>query len=156
MTAGAPSSLSSRVSSGRPRLPFERAVAEVKRRTGVDLSRARARAGFARGHLVDVAVFVPGGKGKPEETEAASQVVDFLLGEEQRRDFIGEIRTAPAPRGGALKVLDQRSANLTDRQTDKAAEMRRWNLHMVQNEAPGTCHSRTGSTWECHDDLLNW
>jgi hypothetical protein len=109
VTAGAPRSLSGLISSGRPRLPFERAVAEVKRRTGIDLSRARARAGFARGHLVDVAVFVPGGKGRPEEAEAANQVVDFLLGEEQRRDFVGEIRTAPAPKGGALKVLDQRS-----------------------------------------------
>jgi hypothetical protein len=113
VTAAAPSALTGLVSSGRPRLPFERAIGEVKRRTGVDLTRARARAGFARGHLVDVAVFVPGGRGKPEETEAANQVVDFLLGEEQRRDFVGEIRTAPAPKGGALKVLDQRTDSRT-------------------------------------------
>lgn len=108
IVAGAPSSLPFRVSSGRPKLPFELAVAEVKKKTGLDLTHARARAGFARGHLLDVALFVPGGKGKAEEDEAAELLVDFLLGEQERRTFIGEVRTAPAPRGGSLRVYDPR------------------------------------------------
>jgi hypothetical protein len=91
----------------QPRLGLQQALAEVAARTGVDLARATARAGFSRGHLLDVSVFVPGGRGAADEP-AARQLVRALLGEDVFRDWIGDVRAAPVPRG-LLRVLDNQS-----------------------------------------------
>src|SRR5688572_24017621 len=44
-----PAELAAEYAALQPRLPLARALAEVRARTGVDLTRATARAGFARG-----------------------------------------------------------------------------------------------------------
>ena len=60
-----------------PRAPLscDDACRDVRETTGVDFSLARARAGFARGHLLDVVLHVPGGKGDDRECEAAERLV---------------------------------------------------------------------------------
>ncbi|HEV8246787.1 MAG TPA: hypothetical protein VGP93_13510 [Polyangiaceae bacterium] len=100
-----------------PRLDLDAAVSQVRSRLGVDLRNARARAGFARGHLLDVALFVPGGRG-PADEPAARQLVELLLGPATFRDWIGEIRCAATPRG-ILRVLD----NQSDERTFPLAEL---------------------------------
>jgi hypothetical protein len=101
----------------QPRLPLARALEHVRARTGVDLSRASARAGFSRGHLLDVSLFVPGGRGAADEP-AACELVRALLGEATWRDWIGQVRTAATPRG-LLKVLD----NTTDERSFPLGEL---------------------------------
>lgn len=83
------------------------AVARVRAESGLDFSRARARAGFARGHLLDVVVFLPGGQGTPQESEAAEELVCLLLGEELFERWIGSVRATPTARGGLLTVLNE-------------------------------------------------
>ncbi len=96
---------------GSPRHTLQAALARVRQRTAVDLSNARARAGFARGHLLDVAVFVPGGRG-PADEPAAREFVELLVGGALFRDWIGEVRCAATPRG-VLRVLDNKSDERT-------------------------------------------
>jgi len=94
---------------GRPALPVERALEEVRVEHGVDFSRARARAGFSRGHLIDVVVALPGGVSDRREHEAAQDLLTAMLGEGRAGDWLGELSLEPAPRGGLLKVLDARA-----------------------------------------------
>ena len=65
------------------------------------LAAARARAGFARGHLIDVVVYTPGGLA-PRDAE---RVVESLLGAELCDDWIGAVDGAAMPRGGPLHVV---------------------------------------------------
>src|SRR5688572_23765802 len=53
----APAELAPRFSALQPRLGLEQALADVRSRTGVDLAAANTRAGFSRGHLLDVSLF---------------------------------------------------------------------------------------------------
>jgi hypothetical protein len=82
------------------------AVARVRDQSGVDLAKARVRSGFARGHLLDIVVYVPGGKGTADETEAAEQLVELLVGEELFSRWVGRVSATPTVRGGALTVLN--------------------------------------------------
>lgn len=86
-------------------MPLEPALAHVKREAGVDLARARARAGFSRGHLLDVVLSLPGGRGDDAELSAARTLVELVLGEALSADWLGELTVVPAPRGGALTVV---------------------------------------------------
>ena len=88
------------------------AVARVRGESGLDLGRARVRVGFGRGHLLDVALFVPGGRGDALENEAAEDLVRLLLGEELFERWVGKVVATPTVRGGALTVLN---ANADDR-----------------------------------------
>ncbi|HVJ16573.1 MAG TPA: hypothetical protein VM686_14125 [Polyangiaceae bacterium] len=107
--ARVPAELAPRFAALQPRLGLEQALAQVRARSGVDLTRATARAGFSRGHLLDVSLFVPGGRG-PSDEPAARELVRALVGESVWRDWIGEVRTAPVPRG-LLRVLDNAAAD---------------------------------------------
>ncbi|MET0789892.1 MAG: hypothetical protein ABW061_00095 [Polyangiaceae bacterium] len=91
--------------------PWEtaRALAEVRATSGLDFSRARARAGFARGHLLDVVVYLPGGCGAGLETEAAEDLVRLLVGEELFERWIGHVVATPTVRGGLLTVINENS-----------------------------------------------
>jgi hypothetical protein len=89
-----------------PPLACAEACARVLREYGVDLSRARARAGFARGHLLDVVVYVPGGLGDARESDAAEALVRRVLGEELFERWVGSVVAAPTVRGGPLTVLN--------------------------------------------------
>lgn len=81
----------------------ERALAALAESSGLDLSRARARAGFTRGHLIDVIVYV--GQGDVQAREVAERVTRELLGSALTDDWIGEVLAAPLPCGGPLPVV---------------------------------------------------
>ena len=83
------------------------AVARIRAESGLDFARARARTGFARGHLLDVVVYLPGGNGNTLETEAAETLVQLLLGEELFERWIGSVLATPTVRGGLLTVLNE-------------------------------------------------
>jgi hypothetical protein len=85
------------------------AVARVHADSGVNFVRARARAGFARGHLLDVVVYLPGGTGALSETVAAEELVSMLVGEELFERWIGKVSATPTVRGGPLTVLNARN-----------------------------------------------
>jgi hypothetical protein len=100
-------SLRSRIDAARgiPPLDLPTALALVRERHKVDCSNARARAGFARGHLIDVVLALPGGRNTPEEAVAAEALVELVLGEARRADWIDSVTSLAAPRGGLLKVV---------------------------------------------------
>lgn len=85
------------------------ALAEIARSSGVDFGRARARAGFSRGHLLDVVIELPGGRGGEAEERAAEALCELLLGEARAEDWLGALSLVPAPRGGPLQVVQARS-----------------------------------------------
>jgi hypothetical protein len=82
------------------------ALAQVHRQSGLQLDKARARSGFGRGHLLEIVVYLPGGKGTPDETEAAEALVRLLVGEELFERWVGRVSATPTVRGGALTVLN--------------------------------------------------
>lgn len=86
--------------------PFPVALARVEQRHSLDLSRARARCGFSRGHLLDVVVYVPGGHGNAEEQAAAEDLVELSIGEESFERWVGTVSATPTVRGGPLTVLN--------------------------------------------------
>jgi hypothetical protein len=90
---------------GRPASPLGTALAALRAETGVDFSRAAARAGFTRGHLLDVVIKLPGARGTRGEEAAAERLVTTLLGEAAADDWIDQVTLEPAPHGGALPVL---------------------------------------------------
>ena len=85
------------------------ALSQIRSRSGIDFQRARARAGFARGHLLEVVIYLPGGKGHLGETEAAEDLVRLLVGEELFERWIGSVLAAPTVRGGSLTVVNENS-----------------------------------------------
>ena len=98
-----------RATSFAPALACVPACSRVVAEFGVDLTRARARCGFARGHLIDVVVYVPGGLGHEREQEAAEELVWLLVGAELFERWIGKVSVTPSARGGPLTVLNTNS-----------------------------------------------
>ncbi len=88
---------------GRPRVPWPELSARVAAQTGVDASSARVRAGFTRGHLLEVVVGVPAGVG--DLLSVAELLVEGLLGECFVDDWVAAIDAVPLQRGGALRVI---------------------------------------------------
>ena len=88
-------------------LACAQALAQVQAKSGLDFSRARARAGFARGHLLELVLYLPGGSGSELETEAAEDLVRLLVGEELFERWVGSVRATPTVRGGLLTVLNE-------------------------------------------------
>jgi hypothetical protein len=84
------------------------ALEHVLSETGFDLSRARIRAGFARGHLLDVVVHSAqlssdsGGGARA----VAEQLVCEILGERIANDWVGRIDVTADRRPGPLRVLN--------------------------------------------------
>jgi len=83
------------------------ALARVHAQTGLDFARARVRVGFARGHLLEVVVYLPGGTGNTPESEAAEELVRLLVGEELFERWVGNVLATPTVRGGLLTVLNE-------------------------------------------------
>jgi len=130
-------------------LPSDVAVSQVRAQTGVDFSRARARAGFARGHLLDVVVYLPGGNGNTLETEAAEDLVQLLVGEELFERWIGSVVATPTVRGGLLTVInenaEEQSALPIGSLLDSArAAIAGLKLGLVE---PSFCHSVDTDDW---------
>jgi hypothetical protein len=87
-------------------VPLELALAEVRATHEVELERATLRAGFGRGHLLELTLGVPGGAGSENEQNAAENLVRALLGDRVFETWIGAVHVTPAPRSGSLRVLD--------------------------------------------------
>jgi hypothetical protein len=96
---------------GAPAHELELALALTRERHGVDFGLARARAGIARGHLLEVVLEVPGGRANAEEHAAADTLLELLLGEAGFEDWIGAVTVLPGPRAGPLRVMQARAGN---------------------------------------------
>ncbi len=92
-----------------PALACPEAVTQIQQRYGLDLAKARARCGFARGHLLDIVVYVPGGIGDVRERDAAEDLVQLVIGEELFERWVGRVSATPTVRGGPLTVLNTNS-----------------------------------------------
>jgi hypothetical protein len=101
----APSSVRVRTDPG-PR-SLEEVSAAVEQSTGRSLGGARVRAGFARGHLLDLLVHLPktSNRDDPVALSAAESAVYGLLGERRADDWIGRIDVAPLQRAGPLRLV---------------------------------------------------
>ena len=106
MLGEAPADLGYALALGRSALPLADALAEVSASHGVDFERATLRAGFGRGHLLEITLAVPGGNGSENEQNAAENLVRIALGDRVFETWIGAVHVTPAPRGGPLRVLD--------------------------------------------------
>ena len=93
------------VSSHRPALSLASALALVPRGGAADFSSVRVRAGFTRGHLLELVLSLPGGAGSDEERALSERLVWDIAGERRADHWIGAVEVAPAPRNGPLKVL---------------------------------------------------
>ncbi|MDF3066280.1 MAG: hypothetical protein K0R38_1881 [Polyangiaceae bacterium] len=113
LLAQAPDDVGCVLSLGRAAVPLERALSEVMATHGVDLTRATLRAGFGRGHLLEVTVGVPGGTGSENEQNAAENLVRAVLGDRVFETWLGAVHVVPAPRFPSLRVLDVRAPRTT-------------------------------------------
>jgi hypothetical protein len=109
MLAQAPRDVGYALSLGRAAVPLSRALAEVRASHQVELSRASLRAGFGRGHLLELTLGVPGGVGDENEQNAAENLVRAALGDRVFETWVGAVHAAPAPRMPSLRVLDVRA-----------------------------------------------
>lgn len=110
------------IRAGRSRWPLERALAALGGQRE-RFARATLRAGFSRGHLLEVVVNLPGAVGNDDELGAAENLVWDLLGERLANDWVGAVKVAPAPRGGALQVLEtKRESNFPLRELPAAVD----------------------------------
>lgn len=91
----------------RPALTCAVALSTVSAATGVDFGRARARTGFARGHLLEIVLYLPGGQGDARETEAGEDLARLLLGEELFERWVGRVVVTGTARGGLLTVINE-------------------------------------------------
>jgi hypothetical protein len=112
LLAQAPSDLGYVLSLGRAAVALPRALAEVQSSHGVELSRATLRAGFGRGHLLDLTLGVPGGTGSENEQNAAENLVRAALGDRLFETWVGAVHQTPAPRRPSLRVFDTRAAHV--------------------------------------------
>lgn len=93
------------VSVGRPQGSWPEVRKSVLEDTGVDISGARVRAGFTRGHLLEVVVGIPQSSG--DARLAAELAVEGLLGEAFVDDWIVAIDSVALPRSGPLRVVQK-------------------------------------------------
>ena len=109
LLAQAPMDLNYTLSLGRSAVPLELALAQVRTSHQVELERASLRAGFGRGHLLELTLGVPGGTGGENTQNAAENLVRAVLGDRVFETWVGAVHVTAAPRGGPLRVLDARA-----------------------------------------------
>ncbi|HYQ16913.1 MAG TPA: hypothetical protein VEQ58_14180 [Polyangiaceae bacterium] len=105
----APRDVGYALSLGRPAISLPRALEEVRVSHELELSRATLRAGFGRGHLLELTLGVPGGNGSENEQNAAENLVRAVLGDRVFETWVGAVHAAAAPRMPSLRVLDVRA-----------------------------------------------
>ena len=125
------------------------ALARVRDASGIDLSRARARTGFGRGHLLEIVIYVPGGRGSSEESEQAEELVRLLVGEESFERWVGSVSATPTARGGPLAVLN---SNPEERIALPVAELR----ETVQAAIAGVLRGLTPLAASAAPDSEDW
>jgi hypothetical protein len=109
LLAQAPAELDCTLSLGRSAVPLQRALVEVRASHQLELERASLRAGFGRGHLLELTLGVPGGNGAESEQNGAENLVRAVLGDRLFETWVGAVHVTPAPRAGSLRVLDPRA-----------------------------------------------
>ncbi len=133
---------------GRSAVSLERALSEVRASHQVELERASLRAGFGRGHLLEITLGVPGGSGGENEQNAAENLVRAVLSDRWFETWVGAVHVTASPRGGSLRVLDPRAprTSLQLRELfDTVAAATRGVLHGLPSALSGTA-SRPGLT----------
>lgn len=105
----APRELDMTLALGRAAVPLEQALLEIEQAHGVSLSRASLRAGFVRGHLLEITLGVPGGAGSENEQIAAENLVRAALGDRLFETWVGAVHSSVEPRLSSLRVLDVRA-----------------------------------------------
>jgi hypothetical protein len=110
--AQAPSDIGCVLSLGRTACPLPQALADVRATHQLELARATLRAGFGRGHLLEITLGIPGGTGGENEQNAAENLVRAVIGERLFETWVGVVHAAPAPRMPSLRVLDVRARHV--------------------------------------------
>lgn len=103
VVALAPNGLEPR--SHRPARGTADVLRELPRLGNADFTRARVRAGFTRGHLLELVLALPGGTGSTAERTLTEHLVREIAGERRADDWIARVDAVPAPRGGPLRVV---------------------------------------------------
>lgn len=119
-----------------PPVPCADALAAIRAEHGVDFDAARVRAGFVRGHLLELRVFLPGGTGSATEQDAAQHLVRLMLGEELLERWIGRVSVTATVRHGPLNVLNSRTGDASALPLPSLAET-------VQRAIRGLCDGLT-------------
>jgi hypothetical protein len=91
----------------RPPQAIDESLARVAERTGFDFSDSRVRAGFGRGHLLDLVVYSRG-VAQADLTaarEAAARLVEDVLGERDYEHWVDSVEAAMLSRVSSLPVL---------------------------------------------------
>jgi hypothetical protein len=125
------------------------ALSTVRAASGVDFGKARTRAGFARGHLLDVVVYLPGGRGGAPEAEAAQDLVRLLVGEELFERWIGSVVATPTVVGGLLTVINE---NADDRKALPIDTL----LETVRAAIDGLKLGLPELSFDAHSDAEDW
>jgi hypothetical protein len=88
--------------------PLERSVARVLEESGIDFSDARIRAGFGRGHLMDIVVYTRAVAlaDAASVRQAAAQLVERLLGQRTFEHWVDSVDVALLSRVSSLPVLN--------------------------------------------------
>jgi hypothetical protein len=129
----------------RPELPVADAVRDVRDRLGPDLSGARARVGFSRGHLLEVVVHSPSFFGTADELalDAANLLVPRLVGDEVFDEWVGSVDVAPLARPSSLRVVaDGASARESTLPLDEIAPAVSAAIRGVDAELPAAPYHR--------------
>lgn len=89
------------------------ALEQVVEQFGVDLSNARVRVGFGRGHLLHLTYFteLSASRSDPRLRYAVERFSTLLLGEDLFFDWVGQLDVAPAPRRSSLSVVNNAKPN---------------------------------------------
>jgi hypothetical protein len=110
LLAQAPPHVALSLSLGRSAQPLSVALEAARQEHGLSLERASLRAGFGRGHLLELTLGIPGGNGGENEQNCAENLVRAVLGDRLFETWIGAVHVTPAPRFPSLRVLDVRAA----------------------------------------------
>lgn len=143
----APRDLACALALGRAARPLEQALLEARASYGVSLRGSSLRAGFGRGHLLEITLGVPGGTGAENEQNAAEYLVRAVLGDRLFETWIGAVHVTSAPRGGPLRVLDTTAPRHTlglHELYDTVAAAARGVLLGLPDEATGRAVERLG------------
>jgi hypothetical protein len=127
------------------------ALAEVRDRFGVDLSDARLRIGFSRGHLLEVVVLSSAFSSAADGPglDAANFLVLRLIGDELFDDWVGAVDIAPAPREGLLRLVSATPPGERGLVLDEALPAVEAAIRGVYAELPGT-------PYRARSELSNW
>lgn len=92
-----------------PAAPADIVVGLAGSRFGVDFADGQARAGFTRGHLLEVVVYSSYFESATDGAglDAAQFLVTRLLGEERFDEWISSVDISPAPRSSSLRVISE-------------------------------------------------